>query len=1142
MKHTCKRILAVVLALFLFIGAYPVSSSAASVKSKVKSIKVTSTPANILVVRKGQKYKLKVKVKGEGKFSKKVRYSSANEGIVTVSSSGRVKGIRKGSTKITIKSAANPKVKKTIKVKVGTPVKKVKVNKKNVTLNEGDTYKIKVKLSPKKPTYKKVSFTSSDKSVVKVSKKGKVTALKEGTAVITVKSKDGSNKKAKVTVTVKGSGSSDATIDTPTEEPTETPSVAPAEEPTPVPEITPTQASEATPTVEPTSVSMVTPTQAPTKAPTKTPTKAPTQAPTQKPIVAPTNTPTAMPTNTPTQKPTVIPTNTPTPTPNSDFIHLKFDLGGKGTEKGFTGVSASEGYSKDKGYGFYQTSLTRDVDAGGTGALSDAVHFQGGNGHFMVDLPKGVYKITVTTGDVESATIEAEGIDQLYFLTGNNAVDTFTIPVTDGCLDIYATHGVGTEFSISALEIEQTREGVVTKPTIWLCGDSTVASYYNVSEDSNRGWGEYLKNYVDMSVYDIRNLSISGMRAGDVKTHGFLTAEHYGKSGDILILSVGINDYIDEYKKHPDAIDSTSYVSNMTEMVRRAKKAGMTVYLAKQHGELSDWKNYPVLDKKWFSDEIDSIASSENALILDMFHPWLEFCLEKGFTIAGKYYGSGMHLNKLGADKMAEIVADQLFPTGKSLWPSYVDPYSDFESNTNVIYETEKSDEIITNPHKGYVMEVHNINMLYSGKHPLGINGSEDNRAWDVISTVTSVFRWEDLNTAEGVYDFTPIDTMLKACEQAGFTFALRIMPYSTGSGSDDNYGETHDFVPDWVYAKGAKKNLTKYKYGKGDTEIYVPDWSDPVYNKAYKDFITALAAKYDKDPRVEYIENRAYGNFGEWHASEFTDNHMPSVEIQKSMLDHFAACFKNTTVCVFNDAREVADYAISLGFSKRNDGMIMAPNTEWEMVPSYKANVPNMGDNHNTYENMLKQDNVTYLRWTEEHYREAIEIAHMTYYAIDQDSGCGLKIYREHKDLIDEMCNRLGYNFTVTSAQRKGNKLKVTIKNIGLAPAFFDIDLCAEITDSNGNKIKTFGKPVHIDKGTFHDGDERAFLFEYDGTFDENSDICLAMYESSKYKSTSELISSKNNPTVRFDNKNNLPNKKLKLVVREATPTKEPR
>ena len=794
-------------------------------------------------------------------------------------------------------------------------------------------------------------------------------------------------------------------------------------------------------------------------------------------------------------------------------------------------MSASDAYDKTKGYGFPQKSLVQDLDGPGEGALSDAVHFKGSDGSFRVDLPKGVYKITVVTGRDEASTIEAEDNVQLLYLTGNNASDSFTIPVTDGCLNICATYGNEGRHSLCTVEIEQISDETTTKPTIWLCGDSTVASYYNTSEKSKRGWGEYLYKYVDTDTYDVRNISISGVRTQSMVDTYFKTIDTYGKSGDILVLSHGINDYFDAYAANNASPDPTKYVNNMTNLVRRGKKNGMKVYLVKEHCDLKTNFRYPLVEKMWFSDELDAIAASENVNVIDMFNAWRDFCLEKGRVIADTYYNEGVHPNKYGADEMARLAAELLFPSGGQNGPSYDDPYPEFDSSATHTYEAAASGGIITNPHKGYVMEVHSKDMLYSGKHHLGIDGSDGNKAWDVISTCCSVLYWKNINPAEGKYDFSEIDTMLEACEQAGMTYAIRIIPYSTGTGSDDNYGATHDFVPQWVYKKGAKKNRTKYKWRDSDVEIDVPDWSDPVYIQAYKNLLAALAEKYDKDPRVEYIENRAFGNMGEWHTGEFDNNFMPSVEIQKDMLDFYAKTFKNTTCSVFVDAREVYDYANSLGFAKRNDGFILEPNTEWTLVPSYRANVPTMADNHNTYEYMLNPKDSSYLPWSEQHYRECIEISHLTFMAIDQDSGCGDRIYREHKDLIDEMCNKLGYNFTVTSAKRKGNKLKVTVKNIGLAPAFFDIDLCAEITDSEGNKIKTFGEPISIAKGTFHDGDERAFMFEYNGTFDENPTICLAMYESSKYKSTGDLVNSKNNPTVRFDNKNNLTNKRLKLV-----------
>ena len=192
------------------------------------------------------------------------------------------------------------------------------------------------------------------------------------------------------------------------------------------------------------------------------------------------------------------------PTASAAQGNWKFDFGGNGAASGYTGVSASDGYNSSRGYGFGQTYNVSNVSAGGSGANSDAVKFNSEDAYntFNVDLPKGLYEITVTTGNSPRTTIKLEGMLQMINLTGNNAVETVQIPVTDGQLNIYAGSGVGTEFSISALEIEQTSTDIVTKPTIWIGGDSTVASYYNVSDDAMRGWGQYLCSYVDNEKYD----------------------------------------------------------------------------------------------------------------------------------------------------------------------------------------------------------------------------------------------------------------------------------------------------------------------------------------------------------------------------------------------------------------------------------------------------------------------------------------------------------------------------------------------------------------------------------------------------------------------------------------------------------------
>jgi len=82
-------------------------------------------------------------------------------------------------------------------------VKSIKLNKKKITLKRKQSIKLKATIKPKNATNKKIKWTSSNKKVVKVNSKGKITALRKGRAKIYAKAKDGSGKKAVCIVTVK---------------------------------------------------------------------------------------------------------------------------------------------------------------------------------------------------------------------------------------------------------------------------------------------------------------------------------------------------------------------------------------------------------------------------------------------------------------------------------------------------------------------------------------------------------------------------------------------------------------------------------------------------------------------------------------------------------------------------------------------------------------------------------------------------------------------------------------------------------------------------------------------------------------------------------------------------------------------------
>ena len=339
----------------------------------------------------------------------------------------------------------------------------------------------------------------------------------------------------------------------------------------------------------------------------------------------------------------------------------KFDLGAN-TQGGWTSVSASNGYDKNKGWGFGGSGV-KNVSASGKNELSDAVQFTDWTTTFNVDLPKGLYRVKITLGNTSRTSVYMESMLQIVNMTGNNAVDEILIPVTDGQLNIRAGAGKdGTAFSISSLEIEKVSDDPTLPPTIWICGDSTVCNYYPLDTSTQGGWGQMLGHYV--KGWNIRNMAASGQWAkGFLDAGQFTPIEYYGKPGDVYIISIGINDskYYkgDEYRKY------------ITDMTQRAKKKGMEVILVKQQGRNGDAQKNPLLGSRWYAGELEQVAKSENVQIVDLFNLWQDYCVKIGADKTTQLYMNGdtLHPNRAGAEKLAELFATQFHQTPISTEP-----------------------------------------------------------------------------------------------------------------------------------------------------------------------------------------------------------------------------------------------------------------------------------------------------------------------------------------------------------------------------------------------------------------------------------------------------------------------------------------
>ena len=460
---------------------------------------------------------------------------------------------------------------------------------------------------------------------------------------------------------------------------------------------------------------------------------------------------------------------------------------------------------------------------------------------------------------------------------------------------------------------------------------------------------------------------------------------------------------------------------------------------------------------------------------------------------------------------------------------------------SKITYALKPFDGPLSNPHKGFTVPTGGA-WVFVPEFEYGPYGSLNNKAWDLISYGSGYQQWNKLNPAKGVYDWTELEKLLNALAEHNMGYALRVLPYTPSFiKSDFPPQEEYDWTPPFVYEMGAKKIQIDLR--GTDYHAYAPVWDDSIYIWAAKEFAKALAEKYDGDPRIEYIDIRTFGEWGEWHTSHILGSEMPAYSVLIDMLDYYASLFKKTQLVLpSNGFGDVYTHALELGITKRDDGFIGIPGRPDTLLRAYNANLPTIAENLAGYKTMLTYDDLIpggNQKWTPERWVDAITTAHLTYYVLDQDGDCGYKFYTDNKALADSMSKVIGYNFTVANAELTSitdsknttSTLGITVKNTGVAPCFFDVYLVAEFVDSTGKALAQIGETLRIPKGSFKDGSSQKFSFKYKVAAGEANVVKQpgVMVALSLYENENDFKNGKN-PTVRFDNDGIQENKKLLL------------
>ena len=144
----------------------------------------------------GDSVRLNAVVLPQNATNKKVSWFSSNENVAIVNSEGVVTALKEGTVSVVVVTEDQGKFAR-CKISCGDteidgiPVDSLYLNKSELLLEVGDSYKLEAKILPVDATNKNVSWRSSDLSVVSVDDTGLVEANKVGTASVIVTSEDG---------------------------------------------------------------------------------------------------------------------------------------------------------------------------------------------------------------------------------------------------------------------------------------------------------------------------------------------------------------------------------------------------------------------------------------------------------------------------------------------------------------------------------------------------------------------------------------------------------------------------------------------------------------------------------------------------------------------------------------------------------------------------------------------------------------------------------------------------------------------------------------------------------------------------------------------------------------------------------------
>ncbi len=351
----------------------------------------------------------------------------------------------------------------------------------------------------------------------------------------------------------------------------------------------------------------------------------------------------------------------------------------------------------------------------------------------------------------------------------------------------------------------------------------------------------------------------------------------------------------------------------------------------------------------------------------------------------------------------------------------------------------QRSNDIRLNPGKGWV--------LYGSPS----DQSPSTMAYATVGYVR--YDWSMIEPTEGHYNWSMIDYDLNSWVAQGKQFAFGVM----NANSSD---QTQYVTPSWVFADGAKSvRCTTFDDLTGKMGMqYEPVWDDPVFLQKVRDFLTALAKRYDNNPNIAYIDVRSYGNWGEQHVYGIPPSIPLSAKGVQTHIQMYRDAFKHTQIIApwgTPDYNGTYDWAVNNGVGMRRDGMIVDSNGAELTRAQGKA--PSVFEFYGSYQWLNASG-----YWNGTKLRQAVEIGKPSYIGMGQWGNDAQVMLGNEPSLINDLANHMGYDFTLTSATLPSTitanqpaNISLSWANGGVSYLYKPAGVAIALLDSSNNVVQ---------------------------------------------------------------------------------------